>query len=116
MTPLEKIDEMNNIVSSINGILSKHGITETISLSDITITDNTVSDLVKPNAKLSDAITNYLWPSIPSACVYHYTSKDAAENILKTNKFRLSNIANRYSDGEIKTFCETHQLHGYLQK
>lgn len=88
----------------------------TISLSDITITDNTVSDLVKPNAKLSDAITNYLWPSISSACIYHYTSKNAAESILKTNKFRLNNIANRYSDGEIKTFCKAHRLQGYLEE
>lgn len=116
MTPLEKIKMMNSMVKDINKILSKHGVDETISLSDITITDNTVSDIVKHDAKLSEAITNHLWPSISSACVYHYTSKEAAESILKTNIFRLNNIANRYSDGEIGTFCETHQLYGYLEK
>ena len=107
---------MNDLVTDINQILSRNGVQEKITLSDITITDKTVSDLVKQNAKLSDAITNFLWPSITSASVYHYTSRKAAESILKTGIFRLNNIANRYSDGEIKTFCETHDLRGYLEK
>lgn len=107
---------MNALVEDINQILNNNGVQENITLSDITITDKTVSDLVKPNAKLSDAITNLLWPSIASASVYHYTSKSAAESILGTGIFRLNNIANRYSEGEIKTFCETHNLNGYLEK
>ena len=107
---------MNDLIKDINQILLNNRVKENITLSDITITDNTVSDLVKPNAKLSDAITNFLWPSIASAPVYHYTSKSAAESILNTGIFRLNNIANRYSDGEIKTFCETHDLKGYLEK
>lgn len=116
MTPLGKIEMMNDLVKDINQILNNNGVQENITLSDITITDKTVSDLVKQNAKLSDAITNFLWPSIASASVYHYTSKSAAENILDTGIFRLNNIANRYRDGEIKTFCETHNLKGYLEK
>lgn len=116
MTPLEEIEKMNDLVKDINRILKCNGVQETITLSDITITDKTISDLVKPNAKLSDAITNLLWPSIASASVYHYTSKSAAESILGTGIFRLNNIANRYSDGEIVTFCETHNLKGYLEK
>lgn len=70
MTPLEEIKKMNSLVSDINSILGDSGITEQISLSDITVTEKTVSDLVKPNAKLSDIITNFLWPSIKSATVY----------------------------------------------
>jgi len=116
VTPLEKIQQMNNLVSDINDVLSNSGIAERIALSDITITDNTISDLVKPTARLSDAITDFLWPSIEFATVYHYTSKSAAESILNTGVFRLSNIANRYTDGEIATFCETHELKGYLEK
>lgn len=116
MTPLEEIEKMNDLIKDINQILNKNGVREEISLSDITVTEKTVSDLVKSNAKLSDAITNFLWPSITSASVYHYTSRRAAENILNTGTFRLNNIANRYSDGEIVTFCETHGLKGYLEK
>lgn len=115
MDPLKHIEEMNYLIQDINDILSKHGVNENISLPDVTITNKTISDLVKPHAKLSEAITNYLWPSITSACVYHYTSMEAAENILKTGLFRLNNIETRYTEGEIRTFCETHQLNGYLE-
>ena len=106
---------MNELVKDINQILSANGVMEQISLSDITITEKTISDLVKQNAKLSDAITNFLWPSITSASVYHYTTRNAAESILKSGIFRLNNIANRYSEGEIVTFCKTHDLKGYLE-
>ena len=116
MTHLEEIKTMNALVKDINDILSNYGISEEILLSDITVTEKTVSDLVKPNAKLSDAITNFLWPSFASACVYHYTSRDAAEKILNTGIFRLTNIAKRFCDGEIATFCKTHQLNGYLEQ
>ncbi len=110
----KKIKEL--LVSDINAILLKYGINEEIMPQDIKITQKIVSDLVKSNAKLSDAIINFLWPSTASATVYHFTSKEAAENILKTGIFRLNNIANRFSEGEIITFCQTHRLQGYLNK
>lgn len=115
MMPLETLEAMNALVNDINCALAASGITEAISLSDITVSDKTVSDLVKPNARLSDAITNFLWPSIASATVYHFTSKDSAKSILETGIFRLCNIAKRYHEDEIKTFCETHDLRGYLE-
>ncbi|MGD2093313.1 MAG: hypothetical protein PVH61_44545 [Candidatus Aminicenantes bacterium] len=107
---------IKELISDINKILSNYGINEEIRLQDLNITQKTVSDIVKPNSKLSNAIINFLWPRIASATVYHYTSKEAAENILKTGIFRLNNISNRYSEGEIVTFCQTHQLQGYLKK
>lgn len=116
MTPLEEIKKMNSLIKDINKVLKNNGVSEVILLSDITVTEKTVSDLVIPNAKLSNAITNFLWPSIASASVYHYTSKAAAESILNTNTFRLNNIAKRYHEGEIVTFCETHGLKGYLEE
>lgn len=116
MTPIKEIAVMHTLVADINTILAKNGIYDKITLSDITITEKTVSDLVKPNAKLSDAISNFFWPSITDATVYHYTSRSAGENILNTGIFRFNNISNRYSDGEILTFCETHDLKGYLEK
>lgn len=105
----------NAIVADINAILSKHGISETIQPQDITVTDKTVSDMAKPCPRLSDAITGHLWPSICSATVYHYTSRDAAESIFSTDTFRLANIERRLTDGEIVTFCQTHGLRGYLE-
>lgn len=114
MTPLEHIKMMKGIVIDINQILSENGLDENISLSDIIITAKTVSDLAMSNPKLSNAITNFLWPSITSATVYHFTSRKAAESILNTNIFRLYNIAKNYNAGEIGTFCKTHNLQGYL--
>lgn len=105
----------NAIVADINTILSKHGIYDTLQIQDITVTDKTVNDLVKPSPKLSNLITDQLWPSVPSATVYHYTSREAAESILTTGVFRLVNIEKRLNDGEIVTFCKTHGLSGYLE-
>lgn len=116
MTPLQRIEMMNSMIADINAVLTKHGIEKEICLSDVTITEKTFSDLVKPEAKLSDAITNHLWPSIKCASVYHFTSRDAAESIMKSGYFRLTNILKRFNEGEIETFCKTHGLNGYLEK
>lgn len=116
MTVWENIAIRRALVDDINRILDESGIAEKISLSDINVTEKTVSDLVKPNSRLSDAITDFLWPSITSFTVYHFTSRDAAESILNTKVFRLNNIASRYSEGEIVTFCKTHNLKGYLEQ
>ncbi|MGD9715202.1 MAG: hypothetical protein AB7V46_24575, partial [Thermomicrobiales bacterium] len=86
-----QIMTLNAIVADINAILSKHGVSDAMQLRDITVTDKTVSDMAKPTPRLSDAITAHLWPSISSATVYHYTSREAAENILSTGIFRLTN-------------------------
>ena len=115
MPPLEHLREMKSLLRDINDVLSNYGIGKTINLSDVTITNKTVSDGAKQVSTLSDAITDHLWPSISSASVYHFTSKKAAESILNNNTFRLTNIAKRYNEGEIKTFCETHNLNGYLE-
>lgn len=106
---------VNAIVADINAILSRHGVFEALQLRDITVTEKTVSDLAKRCPRLSDVITDHLWPSVRSATVYHYTSREAAESILSTGIFRLTNIEKRLNDGEIVTFCQTHRLRGYLE-
>lgn len=116
MNYLEEVISLRQLVTDINAVLAKHSIGESITLNDITVTEKTVSDLVKQNGKLSELITNALWPSVAEKTVYHYTSKEAAESILSSGIFRLANIEKRYSDGEIVTFCETHNLLGYLDK
>lgn len=115
MTPIDQIKMLMTLVDDINDVLSRYGIDKYITLSDITVTGKTVSDLVKPHATLSEAITNHLWPSISSEVVYHYTSLDAAESILNSGTFRLTNIEKRCQEGEIETFCRAHDLFGYLE-
>ncbi len=116
MTYLDDFRKHESLVTTINLILSKYGIDESITLSDITITGRTVSDLVKSESKLSNSIINFLWPSISKASVYHYTSRDSAESILNSGVFRLTNIEKRFNEGEIVSFCQSHKLNGYLEK
>jgi hypothetical protein len=99
-----------NIVKDINIVLRKHNITSTISPEDISIADNSVSDGFKCDSKLSNIVINFYWPAIKDKIVYHYTSKNAGESILKFNKFRLYTILKRFNDEEIKTFCVNHSL------
>jgi hypothetical protein len=104
----------NQIVEIINEVLNRNGISETIDLTNITITDKTVSDLVKEDQKLSTLIVDAIWPSISCLSVYHYTSKAAAESIINSGEFRLYSILKRFDEGEIRSFCENHALDGYL--
>lgn len=112
---VERFLQEQAMIEDINFLLNKHGIYESITRDDVTITDSFVGDIVKEHNKLSRLIIESLWPSIESATVYHYTDIESAENILNSGVFRLSNIEKRYKDGEILTFCETHELSGYLE-
>ncbi|EMC0408390.1 hypothetical protein H8F06_18195 [Vibrio fluvialis] len=114
MTPLEYLEKQKALIDDINSVLSRHGITESIDLSNITITEQTVSDFVKDNQKLSNLIVDAIWPSIDELTVYHYTSKEAAESILNSGEFRLYSLLKRFTEGEITTFCQNHGLDGYL--
>lgn len=116
MALLEYLEKQKALISSINSILIKHGICESIDLFNIMITDKTVSDFVKDNQKLSNLIVDSIWPSIENLTVYHYTSKEAAESILNSGEFRLYSLLKRFSEDEIITFCENHGLYGYLEK
>jgi hypothetical protein len=104
MNPIEELEQRTALVKEINEILARNGISGTVSLTDITITDTGVSDVYKTGKTLSGLITQHLWPSVPRASVYHYTSRAAAESILNTGIFRLTNIEKRYNEGEIVTF------------
>lgn len=105
----------SDVVNVINEILAKHGVPLSITTEDITITDRTVSDMVKEDQRLSLAIVDNLWPTVSEQEVFHFTSADAAEAILASNTFRLTNIERRFDDGEVRVFCESHQLTGYLE-
>ena len=68
LRPLEQMKAMEALITDINRVLGRHGIDDRIELSDIVVTDRTVSDLVKTNARLSDAVVNHVWPSMDSLC------------------------------------------------
>lgn len=116
MTPLEYLERQKALIDNINSILSSHGIADSIDISNITITDKTVTDFVKENQKLSNLIVDAIWPSIDDLTVYHYTSKAAAESILNSGEFRLYSLLKRFDEGEIETFCQNHGLSGYLEQ
>ena len=116
MDGIKQFKEFRKITSDINQVLQRNGISSTIGLSDITVTEKTVSDLVKAKPKLSELIINNIWPSISEMEVFHYTSKDAAESILSTKTFRLYSILRRFDEGEIVTFCKNQALTGYLEE
>lgn len=106
---------MKRILNEINNVLSNHNIKEQLSLEDIVVTEAMIHCSPTVPSKLANLIINYYWPSLTEKEVFHFTSKDACESICKTGKFRLTNIEKRYTDGEIKTFCEQYNLDGYLR-
>lgn len=114
MNAIQQIQEAQHLVSDINSILRAHGIEQTVDLSDLTITDKTVSDSFKAESLLSNAVVGSVWPSVSEMEACHYTSRAAGEAILRNRTFRLTSLEKRFADAEIRTFCEDHNLNGYL--
>ncbi len=110
-----KMCNYNDLLHGINNILQSHGITHKLEHGDISVTRNIIIDSPTDNQKLSNIIINHYWSPVNEAEVYHFTSREAAESICKTKIFRLTNIVKRYSDEEIKGFCEKYNLDGYLE-
>lgn len=98
LKPLDYQKMQLSLVADINSILSNHCISKTINLSNITITDKTVNDVVKQDQVLSDLIVDSIWPSIDSLTVYHYTSKENAASILNNGEFRLYSLLKRFAE------------------
>lgn len=116
MNPIERKTMHRQIVKDINAILKNHGLNQEVSENCFTVNDKIITDGVKAKKCLSSLIIDNIWPSIPSADLYHYTNKVASESILSTNSLRLYSIEKRYKEDEIRAFCEKHSLHGYLDK
>lgn len=112
----EPSDVITAIIHTINSVLRRHGVSETITAEHITVTDNLVCDFAKPESHLSDCLIERLWPRIRRATVFHFTSYEAAQSILSTGTFRLQNLGKRFGEGELATFSATHKLGGYMQK
>lgn len=95
MNSLEIIRKNNDFLKEINHILNKHGIQEEVSLKDLSFGNHTVLARDREDLKLAPAIINHIWPSISKQTVYHYTDKDAAENILATKKISLDQYSKK---------------------
>ncbi len=114
MSPLQEIQEMESLVADINAILRDNGLPRQITMLDVTITKKSVSDIVQNPPNLSNAIIDAIWPSVSDVTVYHYTQRGFAESILNSNTFRFTTLKKRIREDEIKTFCVSHGLDGYL--
>jgi hypothetical protein len=106
---------LSEIVSEINLILQNHGIADSITATDITVTERTISDLVHEDARLSATIVESIWPTVTQAELLHYTTRNAAESIATSGKFRMASLMKRFTEGEVIAFCEDHKLDGYLK-
>ncbi|PSW63696.1 hypothetical protein C0W54_03575 [Photobacterium kishitanii] len=110
---LDKIKEENDIVDDLNQIFRSYHFNRVVMRDELIIDDKVViSDSV---SSLSDDIINFIWKNHNSKDLYHYTKRDAAENIVSSGLFRLNNIQNRVEEGEVIDFCERHSLNGYLE-
>lgn len=99
------------IANNINNIFIKHNIHEKIHHSDIIVLDNIICDnLFQNKSNFSNIIIKNIWPPIKEREVYHYTNQKATESILKSETFRLCNIAKNYSFNEVEAFCKNHNL------
>ena len=103
---------LSGLASEINLILRQNGVTTTIAAADLIVTENFVWDTSEE--RLSKAIAEHIWPSIPSDEVFHFTSAETAEAIEQTRKFRLYNVERRHHEHEVEAFCRAHGLDGYL--
>jgi hypothetical protein len=57
-----------------------------------------------------------MWPNLNEAIVYHFTSRDVAEKIIKTRKFRLNDLSKRMGEHEVTEFCEKYGLYWHLNE
>lgn len=103
------------LFDAINLVLQRHGINCRASEHNLTVTDNGVTDVVHDEHEISNAIINAIWPSIPDIEVFHYTTRDAAESILRAHEWRLYALSKRFSEGEIVDFSKAHHLQGFLE-
>jgi len=115
MDALSKIQRNLKLLEEINKLLSHYGVNSGIGYGDLTFTENVVIDSDRLNPKLSGAIIDSVWPSVTNSTVYHFTEFETAEKILQSKTFRLTNIEKNLKDSEILSFCEAHELKGYLK-
>lgn len=122
--------ELDAIVADINSVLAQFNILDRLTLGriekignvflpgkqEIYIDGKYVLDGNLEGGKLSKLVEQKLWPSISSIEVLHFTTRYAAEKILKTPAtLHLSSLWKRYREHEVEAFFRDHGLTRYLE-
>lgn len=112
---LKNRNEIANLIKLVNDSLAKHKVADTISHSHIRFYAAFIGNIIPPikDKKLSHLIFDTYFPTPALQSYYHFTSFNAAKNIISTKKLRLSNLRKRFKDGEYSEFYSDHGMDSY---
>ncbi len=105
---------VDQLFEEMTSLLHRYGVNCGASVRTLAVTERTVTDICDPDEPVSRAVIDAIWPPQHDITVYHYTSADAAESILRTGELRLYALRKRFGESEIVDFCKAHRLQGYL--
>lgn len=107
----EKLDEL---VSLINDVFERNNIDGRIDHSHIRFNADVIGNIIKvDDKKFSEIIFDSIF-SKPNVDKYsHFTSFNAACNILNTKELWLFNLIKNFDDEEFRLFYEEHNIDGY---
>jgi hypothetical protein len=126
---VEAVQLVNEIITE-----SKYGKKETLSVSDMTFTDNFFSDeqevvdrkeitedemvaievTSSSKRKLSNILFNIYYPPATDSTYYHYTKISALKNILQ-GQIKLNPLVSNNNYNEFEDFYRDHNILGYFQ-
>jgi len=108
-------DSVDEILATINGVLETASRTP-ITIGDIVVTDNLITDTVLHPAPLANEIWDTYFPMYTGTDVWHFTSPKGAQGILNDGSLRFYNLHHRFGEGEFIDFTKDHNLDGYLKR
>jgi len=113
-------EKLSELVSFVNEILLSEGC-QTIDSTQIKFypqsIGNTFIGETLTSTYLSEIIYRYYYPTAPSGIYAHFTTLEALESILVTEKkIRLTSMIKRKDDWEFKLFYEEHGITGYTRE
>lgn len=112
---LKNRNEIADLLNLVNDALARHRVADTISNTHIRFYADFIGNIIPPvkDKKLSHLIFDTYFPTPALQSYYHFTSFNAAKNIISTQKLRLSNLRKRFQDGEYSEFYSDHGMDGY---
>jgi len=110
---LKIIDE---IVELVNSILKRHQIEETINTNQIKYNEGFIGNVIDiEDKKLSKIIFDTIYPKPNNKYYSHYTTYQAALNILESEELWIFNLVKNFNADEFKLFYEEHNITGYRE-
>ncbi len=112
---LKNRNEISDLVDKVNILLTKHQVADMIDSSHIRFYEDFIGNILAPvkDKKLSHLVFNKYFPCPKLNAYYHFTSFEAAKNIISTQKLRLSNLRKRFRYEEYSEFYSDHGMDGY---